>query len=83
MIEAARMPRYYFDVRDDSRVITDDEGVELADEEAATHAAAQALGEMARDVPRGTVQRDLSIEVRNQKGVLLVARLMLAIARKP
>jgi hypothetical protein len=76
------MPRYYFDASEDGSFVRDDEGVELANTRAASDAAAKALGEMALDVRPGALRRDLQIEVRDAERVLLVATLMLEIARR-
>jgi hypothetical protein len=76
------MPRYYFDASEDGSFVRDDEGVVLASTSAASDAAAKALGEMAIDVRPGALRRDLQIEVRDAERVLLVATLMLEIARK-
>jgi hypothetical protein len=61
------MPRYYFDVRHDGRVIADSEGEELPDIEAAKREAALAAIHLAKEFlggPRGT----LVVEVRGEQG---------------
>lgn len=43
------MPRYHFHIREDGRLIRDDEGQEFADAAAARHEAVAAGAEIARD----------------------------------
>jgi hypothetical protein len=75
------MPRYYFDVRDDDKVTTDDEGVLLDGIETVKKEAATALADIARDVIPGATRRVLTIEVRDDtKRPLLEARLVFEIA---
>lgn len=45
------MPRYYFDIDDGAHFTRDEEGVVLADPEAARAAAIDVLPNIARDVP--------------------------------
>ncbi len=67
------MPRFYFDSREGSRFIPDDEGLEFPDLDAA---------EMGRDrLPTGDT-RDITIEVRNEHGQrVLTVRVMMEIDR--
>src|SRR3954471_2044329 len=58
------MARYFFDVRDDDRVIPDAEGLEFSDLGAVRAEAATALAEMARDVLATATRRRMSIDVR-------------------
>ncbi len=59
--------RFYFHIREGSRFIPDDEGVEFPDLTAAEMEAAEAA-EMGRDrLPRGDA-RDIAVEVRNEHG---------------
>jgi hypothetical protein len=67
------MPLYFFDTRDNEDFIEDDEGVDYPDLEAVKVAAAKALAELARDVIPGSLQRKLSVEVRDELGPVLVA----------
>jgi hypothetical protein len=41
--------RFYFDVREGDRVITDDVGLDLLNRESALSAAARSIAELARD----------------------------------
>jgi two-component sensor histidine kinase len=52
------MPRYFFDFNDTENTLPDDEGVELADLEAAKDEAVRALAEITRDLlPNGSKSR--------------------------
>ena len=57
--------RYFFDTRDNGTFIEDDVGVECANMEAVKTEAALSLAELARDVLPGSIQRVLSVEVRD------------------
>jgi hypothetical protein len=60
------MPIFYFDVREGTRFVTDDDGVECRDLCAAERLAAEAAAEISRDVlPRSDI-RDVTIELRNE-----------------
>lgn len=67
------MPWYFFDTRDDDKFIEDDEGVELADLEAAKALAAVSLAELARDVLPSSAKRELAVEVRDERHPVLKA----------
>jgi hypothetical protein len=60
------MALYYFDTWDGDKVVSDNEGVECADNQAACGAAAKALLELARDVVNGTTSCELSVEVKRR-----------------
>jgi hypothetical protein len=63
---------------DGDKVVSDNEGVECADDKAACGAAAKALLELARDVVNGTASCELSVEVSDaQKKPLCRATLQL------
>jgi hypothetical protein len=66
---------YFFDTRDNDTFLQDDEGVEFPDLETVKVQAARALAELARDVIPGTLKRELAIEVRDELGPVLVARM--------
>ena len=57
------MALYYFDTWHGDKVVSENEGVECVDDEAACGAAAKALLEVARDVVDGTASCELSVEV--------------------
>ena len=61
------MPRFFFDCRDGDRLIRDDEGLVIDTVEEARHEAARALGEMARDALPDDGDREMSIDVRDEK----------------
>ena len=60
------MPLFYFDVRDNDRLLPDEDGLELPGVEEARHEAARALAEIAKDVVPGSTSRELAIEVRDE-----------------
>jgi hypothetical protein len=76
------MPLFYFDAREGSKFIPDEEGVELANVDAAEREAATAAAEMGRDrLPSGDT-RDVTIEVRNEHGQrVLTVRVSMEIDR--
>ena len=62
------MPRFYFDVREGSRFVPDEEGMEFVDLDAAEHEAAVAAAGIGRDLlPQGGV-RQVAVEIRNEQG---------------
>ena len=69
------MPRYYFDLRDESGLALDEEGLELTSPRAVQAEAAKSLADMARDamlsaLPAGGRQT-MAIEVRDDGGPLM------------
>jgi hypothetical protein len=56
---------YFFDTRDDGTFIEDDVGLELADLDAVKNQAALSLAELAHEVLPGSIERVLSVEVRD------------------
>ena len=69
------MSLYFFDTRDDDDFIQDDMGVECTDLDAAKIEAARGLAELARDVLPGSGRRELAIEVRDDRGPALIAKM--------
>ena len=68
------MPRYYFDLYDDSGLYPDDEGLELPSLDDARQEAAHSLADMLRDAVRsgtGRAHRRMSVEVRNDVGPVI------------
>jgi hypothetical protein len=60
------MPRFYFDVREGTRFVPDDEGLEFDSLEAAEREAATTAAEIGRDrLPKGDA-RKVTVEVRNE-----------------
>jgi len=76
------MPRFYFDTRDGSRFIPDEDGLDFPDLDAAEWEAVEAAAEMGRDrLPRGDA-RDITVEVRNEPGQrVLTVRIAMEINR--
>ena len=56
---------YFFDTRDNGTFIEDDVGLELADLDAVKNQAALSLAELAHEVLPGSIERVLSVEVRD------------------
>lgn len=70
--------RFFFDVRNDGTVVTDETGLDLFDLQSAASEAASVLAERAEDMFSGVLLKQLSIEVRNSLGttVLIVTLLL-------
>ena len=71
------MQRYYFDCMDNDDLYIDEEGTELSSIDLAQEEAGRALVDLAKDVIRIEVgsDRHFAIEVRDDYGPVLVARL--------
>ena len=67
------MRRYYFDLRDATGLIVDDEGYELPDLVAVQWETALSLVDRSRDTSNGSVElrTDLEIEVRDDAGPVM------------
>jgi hypothetical protein len=66
------LPRFYFDVREGTGFITDEMGLELDSIDAAEYEAARAAADIGRDhLPKGNA-RDVTIEVRDERGQQVV-----------
>lgn len=61
------MPQYFFDTRDDDKVVCDHEGLELPDVQAATKVAARSLAELALEVLPSSTARCLGVDVRDDR----------------
>ena len=60
------MSRYYFDIREGTRFVPDEVGLEFGDLNAAERAAAEIAAEIGRKVlPKGDA-REVTVEVRNE-----------------
>lgn len=81
-IVLAVMPLFYFDTREGPKFTPDDEGLEFPDLDAAEREAAEAAAEMGRDrLPKGDA-RDITVEVRNERGQrVLTVRVSMEIDR--
>jgi hypothetical protein len=62
------MHRYYFDWHDGTRVMRDEDGLELLDRDAARREAAQGLVDLTKDALPSTEKRELGITVRDESG---------------
>jgi hypothetical protein len=71
------MSRYYFNLREDDELISDDEGVELPTIESAREAAIRGLADCARDAIRGSGRARIAVEVLDgERKSLFVAKLV-------
>lgn len=70
------MSRYYFDLRDDTGVALDEEGLELASWRAVQAEAAKSVADMARDAilsaPAAGGRQTMAIDVRDAKGPVVM-----------
>ena len=71
-IISPRMPRYFFDFRDDERRICDTAGVELANLDDVKKVAATSLAEVALEVLPNSSERRLGVNVRDDKDRLVL-----------
>jgi hypothetical protein len=60
------MPRFYFDMREGTRFVPDEEGLEFDSREAAEREAAAAAAEIGRDRLPKSDNREVTVEVRNE-----------------
>jgi len=58
------MTRYYFDIRDDTGLYPDEEGMEFDTQQEAEVEAARSLANLAKDF--ATIRQDVSVEVRTE-----------------
>ncbi|WLB24068.1 DUF6894 family protein [Bradyrhizobium japonicum] len=58
------MTRYYFDIRDDTGLYPDEEGLEFDTQQEAEVEAARSLANLAKDF--ATIRKDVSVEVRTE-----------------
>jgi hypothetical protein len=78
------MALYFFDLRDQSGFVADEEGTELRDVQAVQNEAARALSGLAWDAMRlnDVIGQQMVIEVRDAQGPVMEAKLAFEIARK-
>jgi hypothetical protein len=69
------MALYFFDTRDGDEFIDDDVGIDYPDLETVKLEAARTLGDLARDVIPGNVNRELAVEVRDAQGPVLIVKI--------
>ena len=60
------MPRFYFDVREGTRFVPDEDGLEFESLDAAEHEAACTAAEIGRDRLPTSDAREITIEVKNE-----------------
>jgi hypothetical protein len=60
------MPRFYFDIREGTRFVSDEGGIEFESLDAAEHHAAQTAAEIGRDKLPSRNAREIVVEVRNE-----------------
>ena len=65
------MARYFFETEDEDLIVPDDEGSDLADDDAARAAAITALPDIARDGGSISDKRVLTIRVLNERRELI------------
>jgi uncharacterized protein YfcZ (UPF0381/DUF406 family) len=79
------MSRYYFDMRQDDEIVSDEEGLELLTIESVQEEAARSLADMARDAVqthRDGTRCPMAIEVRDDSGPVLQARFTFEVKRR-
>ncbi|QOZ56067.1 hypothetical protein [Bradyrhizobium sp. CCBAU 53338] len=72
------MTRYYFDIRDDTGLYPDEEGLEFGTQREAEMEAAHALADLARDLAVADQRRDVSVEVRTDAKRVFQAALIVS-----
>jgi hypothetical protein len=79
----AAMPRYYFDLRDETGVALDEEGLELASPRSVHAEAAKSVADMARDAilsaPPAGRRQTMAIDVRDAAGPVMQVNFSFAI----
>ncbi|MBR1237709.1 DUF6894 family protein [Bradyrhizobium sp. AUGA SZCCT0182] len=77
------MKRYYFDLIDSNGIVVDDEGMDLADIEAAQDEAARSLADFARGALRSSpaAPADMAVEVRTDAGAVMRVKFSFEIER--
>lgn len=71
---------YYFDLRIDDNLVSDNEGLEVADVKQAQKEAMVSLGEIIRDITRAGSQRNsVTVEIRDQEGPVMDVNMILAV----
>jgi hypothetical protein len=67
------MPLYFFDTDDGSTLFRDEEGTELADDQAARDEGSRAITEIAREyIPGDAPQKNITMWVRSENGTALL-----------
>ncbi len=60
------MPRFYFDIREGTRFVPDEEGLEFESLDAAEREAARTAAEIGRDRLPKSDARDITVELKNE-----------------
>ncbi|MBL0408263.1 hypothetical protein JKG68_30750 [Microvirga aerilata] len=77
------MPRFFFDTYDGDSLVTDDEGLELGDLEAAKIEAQTTLPHMARDKLPDADQRVFMVSVRDEAGQVVMRLALTMVVEYP
>jgi hypothetical protein len=72
----AAVTRYYFDIRDNTGLYPDEEGLEFATQQEAEVEAAEALAGLARDLATMDERQDVAVEVRTDANRVFQAALI-------
>jgi hypothetical protein len=75
-LRGGAMVRYFFDIRDDTGLYADDEGLEFRTQREAEIEATQTLSGLARDLAGHEDRTDVAIEVRTDAGRVFQAALI-------
>ena len=70
------MTRYYFDIRDNTGLYPDEEGLEFGTQQEAEVEAAEALAGLARDLATMDERQDVAVEVRTDRERVFQAALI-------
>ncbi|WP_249781572.1 DUF6894 family protein [Bradyrhizobium semiaridum] len=74
--EGAAVTRYYFDIRDNTGLYPDEEGLEFGTQREAEVEAAEALAGLARDLATTDEPQNISVEVRTDTRSVFQAALI-------
>jgi hypothetical protein len=74
--EGAALMRYYFDIRDNTGLYPDEEGLEFRTQQEAEVEAAEALAGLARDLATMDERQDVAVEVRTDRERVFQAALI-------
>ena len=72
----AALTRYYFDIRDNTGLYPDEEGLEFGTQQEAEVEAAEALAGLARDLATMDERQDVAVEVRTDRERVFQAALI-------
>jgi hypothetical protein len=66
------MPRFYFDTRDDGRVMRDDAGFDLTGIDAVEALAVRSLAQIAIDILPASARGSIGVDVRDEAGAAVL-----------